>query len=68
MGSGGGGGVGGGGMPSPAPLAPWRYNAKLWEGRDSGELRRAGPASLPGKEGRVPGGAGPKAWPSFPVG
>lgn len=37
-----GGGGGGGGMRSPAPLAPWWYNAKVWEGRDKPELQPAG--------------------------
>lgn len=55
-GGGGGGGSGGGGMRSPAPLARWRYNSKVWRGRDQRQPQQAGPpdprASLPEEEGR----------------
>lgn len=62
-----GGGGGGGGMRSPAPLARWRYNSKVWRGRDQQQPQHAGSPDprTPRphfRKKRAEGGAG--TWPA----
>lgn len=50
-----------GGLRSPAPLAPWRYNSKVWGGRDEREQPRArAPGPTSGMGGKCTGWAGPE--------